>query len=68
MRIDEKKLKIAMARACMNRNDLAKASGVALGTLCGISAKGGKAAVITVGKLAKALGCDVTEILADEEL
>lgn len=68
MRIDEKKLKIAMARACMNRNDLVKASGVALGTLCGISAKGGKAAVITVGKLAKALGCDVTEILADKEL
>lgn len=68
MRIDEKKLKIAMARACMNRNDLIKASGVGTSTLSAISTKGGKAAVITVGKLAKALGCDVTEILADEEL
>ena len=65
MKIDEKKLKIAMARACMSRKDLVKVSGVAVGTLCGISAKGGNAAPTTVGKLARALGCDVTEIIED---
>ncbi len=66
MKIDRKKLQIAMARACMSRNDMSEKSGVPIGTLCNMTSKG-SVAPVTAGKIARALGCDVTEILLDEE-
>lgn len=62
MKIDKKKLEIAMANACMNTADLQKAAEMPMPTLAGaISGKSIRPA--TVGKIAKALKCNVTEII-----
>lgn len=63
MKIDRKKYELARARACMSFNDLIKA-GIPKGSLCRIIS-GADARPETIGKIAKALGVDVTEILAD---
>lgn len=64
MKISKKKLEIAMARAKLNRNELAEKAKMPLPTICTAvrreSCKPG-----TVGKIADALGVDVTEILED---
>lgn len=66
MRIDKWKYRLACARACMNTADVIKASGVKRNTLntC-MGRQGGSPA--TIGKIARALGADVLDILADEE-
>lgn len=65
MKANKKKLELAMARACMNTEDLWKKAVIPRPTLnnviCGKSVRPG-----TIGKIARALGVDVTEILADE--
>ncbi|GLB27246.1 hypothetical protein LXJ15735_34870 [Lacrimispora xylanolytica] len=62
---DRKKLEIAMARACMNTEDLQKAASMPRPTLnnviVGKSTRPG-----TIGRIAKALGVDVAEILVEE--
>nr|DAR49827.1 MAG TPA: Helix-turn-helix XRE-family like protein [Caudoviricetes sp.] len=64
MKADRKKLEIAMCRACINSDGLAKAADMPRPTLNNvISGKGVRPA--TIGKVAKALGVDVTEILKD---
>ena len=64
MKIRKKKLEIAMARAKLNRNELAEKAEMPLPTICTAtrreSCKPG-----TVGRIADALGVDVTEILED---
>lgn len=64
MKISKKKLEIAMARAKLNRNELAEKAGMPVPTICTVarreSCKPG-----TVGRIADALGVDVTEILED---
>ena len=64
MKLDRQKFEIARARACMGQTDFEKA-GVPKGTLCrAMSGKGCKPE--TIGKIAKALGCDVVEIIEQE--
>lgn len=63
MKIDRKKYELARARACMSFNDLIEA-GIPKGSLCRIIS-GADARPETIGKIAKVLGVDVTEILAD---
>ena len=64
MKINRQKYELARARACMGQKDL-EAAGIAEGTLC--SAIGGKGIrPETAGKIAKALGVDVTEIIDTE--
>lgn len=60
MRIDRQKYMIARARACMGQKDL-EAAGIPKGTLCKVLRSEVKPE--TVGKIAKALGVDVTEII-----
>ena len=60
MRISKSKLDLAKARACMDTKDLV-AAGVPRGTLCRVYRSEIKPA--TAGKIAKALGVDVTEII-----
>ncbi len=61
MKLDRQKYMIARARACMGQKDL-EAAGISKGTLCrAMSGKGLKPE--TAGKIAKALGVDVTEII-----
>ena len=64
MKIDKRKYELAKARACKGTEDLAKA-GVPRGTLSGIFRK--EIRPETAGKIAKALGVDVTEIIEAED-
>lgn len=65
MKLDKKKYELARARACMSFNDVIKA-GVPKGTLCRVIG-GEDVRPETIGKIARALGCDVAEILEDEQ-
>lgn len=60
MRIDRKKYELARARACMGQKELEKA-GIPKGTLCRALNK--NVLPETAGRIAKALGVDVTEII-----
>lgn len=63
MKINRKKFDMARARACMGAADFEEA-GVPRGTLS--RAMGGRGLKPeTVGKIAKSLGVDVTEIIED---
>lgn len=64
MKLDRKKYMIARARACMGQKDLV-AAGIPKGTLC--AALRGSIKPETAGKIAKALGVDVTEIIETED-
>lgn len=64
MKIDRKKYMLARARACMGQKDLV-AAGIPKGTLC--AALTGNVKPETAGKIAKALGVDVTEIIEIED-
>lgn len=64
MKLDRKKYMIARARACMGQKDLV-AAGIPKGTLC--AALRGNIKPETAGKIAKALGVDVTEIIITED-
>lgn len=64
MRLNRKKFEIARARACMGQKDF-EAAGIPKGTLNGaISGKGLRPE--TLGKIARALKVDVTEIMETE--
>ena len=60
MKVSKKKYELAKARACMSSTDIIKA-GIPKGTLANIL--NGEVLPQTVGKLAKILGVDVTEII-----
>ena len=65
MRLNREKYELARARACMGQKDIL-AKGFKHGTLCAIV--GGKnTKPETLGKLAKILGDDITEIIDLEE-
>lgn len=63
MRIDREKYTLARARACMGPKEL-EAAGIPRGTLCTMLK--GEVRPETAGKVARALGVDVTEIIETE--
>ena len=65
MQLDTEKLQIEMARQELNPRDLAKKAGVAASTIYRLM--NGKSIPTTkhFGRLSKALGIDVTELLSD---
>lgn len=65
MKTDRTKLELAMARACLNPQDLAKVSEIPPQTVNGVL-RGRSARPATIGRIAKALGVDVTEIIKEE--
>lgn len=65
MRADRKKLEMAMARACMNTEDLAVKTGMPRPTVNNV-VTGRNVRPGTFGRIAAALKVDVTEILANE--
>lgn len=65
MKADRRKLEIAMATVCMNSEDVQEVSGLPRPTLNNVIS-GRNVRPGTIGKVAKALGVCVTEILADE--
>lgn len=64
MELSRNKINIVMARKCMTITQLAKVYGCSRNRI-NILLNSRKVSVLTVGKLAAALGCDVTEILED---
>lgn len=64
MRLNRQKYELARARACISFNDLIDA-GIKKGTLCRVIG-GDDARPETIGKIARALGVDVTEIIETE--
>lgn len=65
MKADTVKLRLAMARACMNPQDLAKAAEMPPQTVNGVL-RGRSIRPATIGKIARALGVDVAEIIKEE--
>lgn len=64
LRANRKKLELAMAMACMNTEDLQKSSEMPRPTLNNVIS-GRNVRPGTIGRVAKALGVDVTEIIED---
>lgn len=65
MKADRIKMRLAMARACMNPQDLAKAAQMPPQTVNG-ALRERSVRPATLGRIAKALGVDVTEIMKEE--
>lgn len=61
MKLDKQKFSIARARACMGQRDF-EIAGIPKGTLCR-AMSGRNLKPETLGKIAKVLGVDVTEII-----
>ena len=66
MKANKNKLRLAMARACINPQDLAKAAEMPPQTVNGVL-RGRSVRPATLGRIAKALGVDPTEILEKED-
>ena len=66
MKINKKSLQLAMARACLNRRELAEKAGIPEPTLQGAISRC-SVRPATLGKIARALGCDPEEIIINEE-
>ncbi|MFR3035432.1 hypothetical protein [Blautia hydrogenotrophica] len=64
MKLNRQKYELAKARACMGQKELEEA-GIPKGTLCRALQKDIRPE--TAGRIAKALGVDVTEIIETEE-
>lgn len=64
MKINREKYELVRARTCKGQKDLI-AEGIPQGTLCRIIG-GANAKPETIGRIAKALGVDVTEIIETE--
>lgn len=64
MRVNRQKYMIARARACMGQKELVEA-GISKSTLCHIIG-GGESKPETIGKIARALGVDILDIIETE--
>ena len=65
MKADRKKLELAKARACMDTADLATVAGLPRPTVNNIIA-GRSVRPATLGRIARALGCDPADIIQEE--
>lgn len=65
MKIDFQKLQIAMASACMNKSELAAASGLSRVSITKYFSGGRQPSIKAIGKIAKALDVPVTDIIED---
>ena len=66
MKANRRKLELAMAKACMNTSDIQTDAGMPLPTVNSVI--GGRSSRPgSIGRIAKALGVDVTEIFDDIE-
>lgn len=66
MKIDKKKLELAMARKCVSIDNLSELTGISVYSLTRLKNGIQKGRTKTVGLIAKALEVDVTEIIAEE--
>lgn len=61
---EKAKITLAMARACMNTQDLAKAAGMPPQTVNGVL-RGRSVRPATLGRIAKALGADPADLIQE---
>lgn len=66
LKADIKKLKLCMANKCMNTEDLCKATKMPRPTVNNVIS-GRSVRPATIGRIAKALGVDVKDILSEED-
>lgn len=66
MKADQKKLELAMARACMSTGDLVRMSAMPRPTVNKVI-MGRNVRPATIGRIARALDVDVTDIMEVEE-
>ena len=66
MQVNKKSLELEMARACMNAKDISEASNMPESTVKNVIS-GRNVKPRTLGKIAKALGCDPLDIIEQEE-
>ncbi len=64
LKISQDKVQLRMAELCMNPYDLCSAAEISYASYRRIMVKGG-CKIATLGRIAKALGVDVTEILEE---
>lgn len=64
---DKNKVQIIMARACMNPGDIAKKAEMPLQTVKNVINGNRSVRPATIGRVAKALKVDVTEIIIKED-
>ena len=67
MKLDKKKMQIAMARKKMSNASLARATGITPQTVGNMLRGCCDTSLPTVGKVAEALDVDVTDIIADQK-
>ena len=67
MKIDKNKVEMAMARACLGQNEVAKKMGTNKANLAKLIGHERNHRPETVGKLAKALGVDPAEIIKGDD-
>ena len=65
MKVNSNKLRLAMARACMNTIDLSVKAEMPVQTINGVL-RGRSIRPATLGRIAKALGVDPAEIVKEE--
>ena len=65
MKVDRKKLELAMANVCMNTDDVQKAAEIPRSTLNNVIS-GRNVRPRTIGRVARVLDVKVTEILSEE--
>ena len=65
MKVDNRKVRLAMARLCMDPKDLATAADMPPQTING-ALRERSIRPATLGRIAKALGVDVSEIVKEE--
>lgn len=61
MKLNREKFELARAKTCMGLKEI-EAAGIARGTLCNLM-KGRDARPETIGKLARAMKLDITELI-----
>lgn len=66
MKINVKKLNIAMAEKCLNNTKLCKKANIGTATLSKIKSNKNECLPVTVGKIAKALNIPVNELIERE--
>lgn len=66
IKADRQKMAIAMARACLTKNELQKIASVGMNQINAMI-EGRNVRPCTFGKICKALGVDVVELLATEK-
>lgn len=66
MRLDKQKVNLQLAKKCLSNLEAAELAEISANRFLQI-VKGRSVTPKTAGKIARALGCDITDILADDQ-